>query len=163
MNKLISHRANLNGPNEIKENTLESILYCLEKTNYDVEIDIRYIENTIQIGHDLPSKEILTTFYFLNIFTKYKDRLWIHCKNIEAMIFFSEIKTKFNYFGHSNDEFVITSFGYIFTRPNIINKNAVVVMPEIICDNIIDSHFECIAILTDYPIKYETRYNSIRA
>jgi hypothetical protein len=161
MVRIICHRANLYGPDESKENTLEKIFFCLEKTAYDVEIDIRYVKNNIEIGHDLPSKEKISILSFINSFEKYRDRLWIHCKDIESLILFQELKIKFNYFGHSNDEFVLTSFGYIFTKPGIINKNSVVVMPEIISDNIINSHFESVAILTDYPIKYETYYNSI--
>jgi hypothetical protein len=161
MNKLICHRANLFGPSS-KENEFSSIMNCLTNYKYDVEIDVYYINDMLHVGHDLPSKFTINSEDFLNIFSEYKKRLWIHCKNIEALVLFRQLETKFNYFGHSNDDFVITSFGYIFTRPSIINKNAIVVMPEMICDDIIDSHFDSIAILTDYPIKYETYYNSIR-
>lgn len=163
MKKIIAHRANLNGPSP-KENTLNSIFNCLHNYNYDVEIDLFLIEKHIHIGHDLPTQTILTTKEFLELFYTYRDRLWLHCKNIESLIFFLKIDEKFNFFGHNNDEFTLTSTGEIFARPGIMNKNITCVMPEIINANITTFDFnECKNILTDYPIKYETHYNTIRA
>lgn len=164
MNKLICHRANLMGPSDA-ENKLCSIMNCLLNYNYDVEIDIHFIDGVIHVGHDLPAKFIMTTQDFLNTFSSYKERLWLHCKNIESIILFSELDVKFNFFGHTDDEFVLTSYGYIFTRPNVIHKKSIVVMPELIInDNKINiDHFNSEGILTDYPIQYETYYNTIRA
>ena len=163
MIKLISHRANLNGPCK-EENELSSIMNCLVNYNYDAEIDVHFIDGLLHIGHDLPSKFTLSVISFVNTFTSYKDRLWIHCKNIEALSIFSKIDDNFNYFGHSDDEFVLTSRGYIFTRPNVIFEDAIVVMPELISNGtILNNHFKCKGILTDYPIKYETYYNTIRS
>jgi hypothetical protein len=166
MTKLIAHRANLEGPSE-KENELNSIMNCLLNYNYDIEIDVYFIEGLLHIGHDLPAKFLINTGEFISKFYSYKDRLWIHCKNIEAMSLFSKWDThldvKFNFFGHSNDEFVLTSFGYIFTRPDVLHKNAIVVMPELISDTINVDYFKTQGILTDYPVKYETYYNTIRS
>lgn len=164
MNKLICHRANLLGPSN-RENELSSIMDCLLNYRYDVEIDVHFIDNILHVGHNLPAKFTITIEDFLKTFSSYKQRLWVHCKNIESIIAFSQLDVKFNFFGHSDDEFVLTSYGHIFTRPNVINQNAIVVMPELIFnDDIINvDHFNCKGILTDYPIKYETYYSAIRA
>ncbi len=162
MIKIISHRANLNGPSDT-ENTLDSILKCLQSYDFDVEIDVWYIDNKIHVGHDLPSKFTMDIQTFIDKFILYKDRIWVHCKNIESLVLFSSLDNKFNFFGHSNDEFVLTSKGFIFTRPNIINRNAIVVMPELISNKIEDAYFNTKGILTDFPIKYEAYYNTIRS
>lgn len=163
MIKLISHRANLDGPCK-EENELSSIMNCLLNYNYDVEIDVHFIDGLLHIGHDLPSKFTLSVVNFIHKFADHKDRLWIHCKNIEALSIFSKIDDIFNYFGHSNDEFVLTSRGYIFTRPNVVHEDAILVMPELTSNgNVSNKHFKSKGILTDYPIKYETYYNTIRS
>ena len=156
---IIAHRANLNGPS-VTENTLISIENCLQNYNYDVEIDVRYINNCIHVGHDLPSKFTMDIQSFLDKFTLYKSRIWLHCKDLESIILFSSLDVKFNFFGHHDDEFVLTSRGDIFTRPDIINENVIIVMPELISDKIKDIYFNSKGILTDYPIKYETYYNT---
>ena len=162
MIRIISHRANLKGPSNA-ENTLGSILECLQKYTFDVEIDVRYIDSKIHIGHDLPSKFTMDIQSFVDKFKTYIDRIWIHCKDIESIVLFSSLDIKFNFFGHSNDEFVLTSHGFIFTKPNVINKNAIIVMPELISDTIETIYFNSKGILTDYPIKYEAYYNTIRS
>ncbi len=162
MTKIISHRANLNGPAS-DENTLGSILRCLQEYNFDVEIDVWVLDNLIHIGHDLPSKFILDIQSFLFKFIQYKDRIWLHCKNIEAAVLFSALDIGFNFFGHSSDEFVLTSKGFIFTKPDVVNKNAIVVMPELVSSKIEEAYFNTKGILTDYPIQYEAYYNTIRS
>ena len=42
-------------------------------------MDIRYINNKFYLGHDTPDYEVTE-----NWLSKRKDRLWIHCKNLEA-------------------------------------------------------------------------------
>lgn len=161
--KFISHRGNLNGENTDTENSVNHIIHLLDSYNYDIEIDIRYNKKTnlIEIGHDNHRElDILSIDNFVNLFFKYNKRLWIHCKNIESIVLFSKIENKFNYFGHSDDEFVLTSFGDIFTKPGIYNENAIIVMPELVSS---DLNLKCKGILTNFPIKYETHYNSIRS
>ena len=50
MIKYIAHRGNINGPST-KENHPEQIIKCIQM-GYDVEIDIRYINYNIYLGHD---------------------------------------------------------------------------------------------------------------
>ena len=56
--KIISHRGNLNGPRERtskqQENNPDIIDFVIKK-GYDVEIDIRQINNNLFLGHDVPN------------------------------------------------------------------------------------------------------------
>lgn len=126
MIKLISHRGNTNGRMESCENEPTYIDLAINK-DFDVEIDIWYIDNQIWLGHDKPEYGI--DFRWL------RDRIskiWIHCKNIEALIYFKESGYLFNYFWHQKDDFTITSLGYFWTYPGKkLTKNSIAVMPEI--------------------------------
>jgi glycerophosphoryl diester phosphodiesterase len=79
--KLIAHRGNINGPDPSKENTLEYIEQAIAQ-GFDVEVDVRYspLDSKLYLGHDGPDHKV-DWFWF----GKYRDNLWIHCKNIEAL------------------------------------------------------------------------------
>lgn len=152
--KIICHRGNLYGPNAKEENTIVSINKCLTETNFDVEIDIHCVNDTIYLGHDLPTAKQLSLKDFANFFQVFKNRLWVHCKNIEALICCREYIKEYNYFGHSNDEGVLTSKGYIFTRPGVCcGKGVICVMPELLSIDKKDI-INCEGILTDFPFLY---------
>lgn len=68
--KLIAHRANINGRVKEKENRLEQIKYCIS-SGYDVEIDVRYFNNEIYLGHDEAQQKISEDFL---VKIKDKDR-----------------------------------------------------------------------------------------
>ena len=82
---LISHRGNLNRKQENWENDPSYILEAL-KEGYDVEIDVWHLEDypdlfndsIFFLGHDKPQYRVSIDFLM-------QDRLWIHCKNIEAL------------------------------------------------------------------------------
>jgi hypothetical protein len=150
--KIISHRANINGSNTAKENKIQSIVKCIEKYKLDVEIDIRGYNNKIYLTHDDNKKGLLSTKK-IEILKKYKKYLWVHCKNLEAIIYMQKNLKDFNYFGHSNDDFVLTSKKYIFTKPGITGgKNVICVMPELSNTPIdFNSYY---GILTDNPLKF---------
>ncbi len=76
---LISHRGNINGKNTEKENHPDYIDDAI-KLGYDVEIDIWVIDGNFYLGHDGPQYNISLDWLSDRI-----DRLWIHCKNIEAI------------------------------------------------------------------------------
>ena len=111
--KLIAHRGNIHGPNEELENNPNQIDKCIE-LGYDVEIDLRYDElsKNIWLGHDLPQYPI--TWDWLN--QRY-DKLWIHCKDFISLNKFSFGNSQYNYFWHQEDDFALTSKGYIWTYP----------------------------------------------
>lgn len=120
MPQIISHRANLYGPDSNRENKISSIKECLEK-GFDVEIDLHFINNKFYLGHDEPQEE--TSLSFLN---ENRRKLWIHCKNFDALN--KLINTDLNFFWHENDSFTLTSWKFIWTYPNnIVKDNSIIV------------------------------------
>ena len=80
------------------------------------------------------------------------SKLWIHCKNIEAVIFFSECEYDFNYFWHENDTITLTSTKKIWAFPGKQPiKNSIAVMPELFKDDI----SKCLGICSDYISNYK--------
>jgi hypothetical protein len=137
--KLIAHRGNYKGSDPSKENSEAYILDAIMH-NYDVEIDIRYINNKLFLGHDLPQYE--TTLEFLK---SYSGKLWIHCKNIHALNFLLQFK-ELNIFWHQNDDYTITTGGYIWAYPGKYTlSNCIIVMPEWVNYKI----GECVGICSD--------------
>lgn len=125
--KLIAHRGNIKGSNPLEENNPEYIDFAIEK-GYDVEIDIRYdtFENNFYLGHDEP--QYLVTPYWL---AQRMEKLWIHCKNIDALNYFVSKTGGYNYFWHQEDDFTLTSKNYIWTYPGkTYTPNSVIVMTE---------------------------------
>ena len=140
---LISHRGNINGKNESCENNPSYIDLALKK-NYDVEIDLWFENNTWVLGHDMPQYKIL--YNWLN---DRKKLLWVHCKNIEAII---ALKNKdIHYFWHETDTITLTSKHYIWAFPGKQPiKNSISVMPEIYNEEV----DQCIGVCSDYINKY---------
>ena len=144
---LISHRGNINGRFESWENEPTYIDLAISK-GYDVEVDIWYKDNMLWLGHDKPDYGI--DFKFI------KDRnskLWIHCKNIEAVLYFKECDYDVNYFWHQEDDITLTSKGYMWTYPGKkLTKYSIAVMPENIqFDNISVAYGIC----SDFVVKYK--------
>ena len=117
----IAHRGNLKGPSsrENHPSYIEEAIYA----GFDVEIDIRLIDNSLWLGHDEP--QYLTSKTFLN---RYKDSLWIHCKNLAALQYFVNLKEDFRYFWHEEDSYTLTSNGLIWTYPGkpVTDKSIIV-------------------------------------
>lgn len=121
--KFISHRGNLTGPNLERENSPDYILEALNK-NYDVEIDVRIINDKIYLGHDHPQYEININFLLNNT-----SKLWCHCKNVEAMTLLHN--NNLHCFSHDKDPFVFTNQGIIWAYPSVTHiTNAISVLPE---------------------------------
>jgi hypothetical protein len=143
--KLISHRGNINGPNTVRENSPYYIMEVIAM-GYEVEIDIWVKDNLFYLGHDNLQYSISKEWLNDRI-----DKLWIHCKNIEAMEWFN-ISGKFNYFWHQEDTVTLTSKGYIWAYPGKQPiKNSIAVMPELYNDNL----NSCIGICSDYIQNYK--------
>jgi hypothetical protein len=142
---LISHRGNINGPIPEKENHPDYIDQAIV-LGYDVEIDLWSIEGVILLGHDKPQYGI--SQHWLN---ERHDKLWVHCKNIQAVEWFNMIKG-FNYFWHEVDTMTLTSFGHIWAYPGKQPiKNSIAVMPEINNDSIT----VCKGMCSDYIQRYK--------
>ena len=144
---LISHRGNINGPNKDKENSLSYIQEAIN-LGYDVEIDVWYKDNMLWLGHDKPD--------YVVDFGWFRDRIskiWIHCKNIEALLSLKESNYPLNYFWHQNDDVTITSLGFFWTYPGKkLTSNSIAVMPEIEEYHDIEISY---GICSDYISKYK--------
>ena len=124
--KIIAHRANIGGPNNQNENKISSIKKCIE-LGYDVEIDIRYSEGNLYLGHDRPV-DIITKEELIEI----NRKVWIHCKNLKAISYFRKIEEEFNYFWHDKDSYTLTSKEYIWAYPGEkLSRECICVLPEI--------------------------------
>ncbi len=106
--KIISHRGNLDGPNTNEENTIEKIKYCLS-LGYDVEIDIRLINDRLYLGHDGPVCEVNLDFLLQN-----SDKLWCHAKNLLALDYMLDFE-QINCFWNNEDKHTLTSKNYIWS------------------------------------------------
>jgi hypothetical protein len=138
---LISHRGNINGANPDKENSINYILKAID-SGFDVEIDVWFINNSFYLGHDKPEHKINYNFLI-------NEKLWCHAKNIHSLIEMSHYPI--HYFWHDKDDYTLTSKNYIWAYPSKkINKNTIIVLPEINCVDISD----CKGVCSDYIIKY---------
>ena len=138
---IISHRGNLNGPNTELENTPSYIDNAINY-DFDVEIDIWFIDGNIYLGHDKP--QYIIDFRWL------RDRinkLWIHCKNLESLTFLKRSGYDFNYFWHQSDKSTMTSKGFLWTYPEIYLADGIVV-----CFDLFTEDIEVLGICTDNPV-----------
>jgi hypothetical protein len=142
---IISHRGNLNGPKsaEFGENHPASIDAALI-AGFDVEIDLRKEEGKLVLGHDKGEYEIEEEFLF-------KDGLWIHCKNIQALMHLHQYEN-LNYFSHNEDDVVLTSKKFLWSYPResvLLTNYSIAVMVELVPNwKNVDI---CAGICTDFP------------
>lgn len=143
---LISHRGNINGKFESWENEPTYIDKAMSE-GYDVEVDVWYKDKMLWLGHDKPDYDVDLRWF--------KDRiskLWIHCKNVEAVTYFKECGYDFNYFWHENDTLTLTSKNHIWVYPgNQPIENSIAVMPEIHNDDV----SKCLGICSDKIKEYK--------
>lgn len=146
---LISHRGNINGKIVERENQPEYINEAIS-LGYDVEIDIWGIDGELFLGHDEP--QYPTDFDWLK---ERSSNLWIHCKNIDALLYFTDIDYSlelFNYFWHETDTVTLTSENWIWAFPGKQPINgSIAVLPEIYNDDVSDAAGVC----SDYIEKYK--------
>lgn len=119
--RLIAHRGNLFGAKPEKENTYSYIKEALD-AGFDCELDVRYVNGHFFLGHDEQRAKIDLGFLQDN-------RLWVHCKNIEALVYLSKMPTV-NCFYHNMDPYTLTSHGFIWCYPGyrvVSNSNAITV------------------------------------
>jgi len=129
--KFISHRGNQHGSDPKKENKPAYIDAALNY-NFDVEVDVWYLNDKWWLGHD--EAQYKTTFRWL--FQRH-SKLWVHCKNLESLHKLTRRDKKniwngfLNYFWHQKDDFTLTSKGFIWTFPRRkLTNNSVCVCPE---------------------------------
>lgn len=146
---LISHRGNINGRIIDAENRPDYIDDTISM-GYDVEIDVWYVDGQFWLGHDEPQYEI--DFEWLS---KRSLKLWVHCKNVSAIEYFSQHDydcKDINWFWHENDTITLTSFGYLWVYPGKQPvENSIAVLPELNKDDV----SKCLGICSDYIKEYK--------
>jgi hypothetical protein len=144
---LISHRGNISGPNPEQENHPDYIWAALQ-AGYDVEIDVWFENGKFMLGHDEPQYE-----FPFELIDKNYPKLWIHCKNMDALSVLNNLDpsgNKVNYFMHESDLGVLTSKGYIWST-NLFNRG-ILVMPEVFNT---EPNEKTLGVCSDYIEKYK--------
>ena len=146
--KIIAHRGNLEGPNNLAENKPSQIDLCINNS-FDVEIDLRRNKNLFYLGHDKPEYEV-----DIDWLSERSEFLWIHCKDLDAFTYLLPHKSNFNFFWHQKDDYSLTSKHIIWAYPGqTINANSVIVMPESFMDLTDLKEMEMYGVCSDYPKK----------
>ena len=142
--KIIAHRGQTDGP-AINENDPFQLVSTISQ-GFDVEVDVWVENNEIFLGHDGPRHKVDRQF-LLDI----GDNAWYHCKNIDALYMFSTSLPNLNFFWHQEDNFTLTSNGFIWTYPGqpITDKSIVVDL-----NGSMDYEVKPYAVCTDYPRKF---------
>jgi hypothetical protein len=145
--KLISHRGNIVGAFESSENEPAYIDKAISE-GYDVEVDLWMLGEILYLGHDIPQYTIPVSWL-----DDRKNKLWVHCKNIEALYFLKKNNSELNYFWHQKDDVTLTSLGFFWTYPGkVLTENSIAVMPEIDAFENIDLAY---GICSDHIEKYK--------
>ena len=153
---LISHRGNLQGPNKSRENSTSQIDLVLS-LGLDCEIDVWIINKEIFLGHDSPMEMVSLEWLIAR-----SSRLWIHCKNLDSLEFFVNSSLSLNYFWHQNDDYTLTSRGFIWAFPGKpLSSSSILVLPELEMDTSRDylefNQCSFIGICSDYVQKIKVR------
>ena len=138
----ISHRGNISGIRSNDENNPNYINVAL-KLGYEVEVDVRFENGKFFLGHDLSQ-------YHVDIQFLLNSKIWCHAKTKEALEALEKIKA--HYFWHQEDDYTITSKGYIWTYPGkkLFHKSICVLPEKHDYEN-----FNCLGICSDFIEKYK--------
>ena len=139
---LISHRGNIDRIVFKRENTQ---LYIQEAIvlGYDVEVDVWCLDNTFWLGHDEPQYKV-DIVWLLNR----KDKLWVHCKNFEALT--ELIDTELRVFYHQKEDYTIISDKHIWAH-NLNNVDDKCIIPMLSRDDLMNwTPVEVYGICSDY-------------
>ena len=139
----IAHRGNTTGPIPELENRPEYLLAAIAQ-GFEVEADIWWHEGSIYFGHDHPQYIVQPDdFYAI------RDKAWFHCKDFNSLHHFLEMHPTSRFFWHQEDDFTLTSNGYIWTYPGKATGPK-----SIKVDLNLDNHellYDPAGICTDYP------------
>ena len=140
---MISHRGNLSGPVPERENSPDYIAESLEK-GYSAEVDVWLINDQYWLGHDEPTYKVEEAFLE-------NDKIWCHAKNIAALEKM-RYNDKIHCFWHQNDDYTLTSRGYIWTYPGKrLTSNSICVLPE----KSSYDQIRCFGICSDFIQEYD--------
>jgi hypothetical protein len=111
---LVAHRGNIDGPSE-NENHPDHIRAAIRNDFY-VEVDIWRVNLEYYLGHDYPKYKVDDGF--IN-----QRHLIFHTKNIEAL--WDLVRWGYHCFWHKDDDYALTSQGYIWTTHEIFNSRTI--------------------------------------
>ena len=118
---LISHRGNLNGKSD-RENSPDYIEEALDQ-DFDVEIDVWYIDGEFWLGHDIPQYKVSEGFLE-------HPSLWCHAKNIDAL-YVMNTNYHIHCFWHQEDDVTLTSREFFWTYPGKeLTESSIAVLPD---------------------------------
>ena len=128
---LISHRGNIDCYSG-HDNELEYIDKAINK-GYNVEIDIRKIDNKLYLGHDIPQYEV-----GIDWLIKRKQYLLIHTKNIQALNYLinKDLKT----FYHKDEDHVIINNCNLIWSNKISEAMSFSIIPLLSREDISNAH-----------------------
>jgi len=146
---LISHRGNTTG----KQINLENNPDYVDKTirmGYNVEVDLWLEEDSFFLGHDEPQYKIN-----MDWLTSRKNKLWIHCKNLNSFDFLSTYgDNTYKFFWHQEDSYTLTSNLMIWTYPDQpLSNRSIAVMPEN-TEYTLDQLKHCAGVCSDFIVNY---------
>ena len=151
--KWIAHRGNIMGPDSRENNPI--YVNNTLKMGYDCEIDVRYIDGQLYMGHDHADYEIPLNYLLDNC-----NKLWIHCKNVEAMEFLLSYSC-LNIFWHQEDDYTLTRKGFIWAYPGKkITQTSIILMPE---NSGLDTFIkDGYGVCSDYVVQLQGRNRGIK-
>jgi hypothetical protein len=119
----IAHRGLIDGPDESRENRPDTIMEALNE-GFNAEVDVWFKDDKWFLGHNEPQYRVDREFLS-------RTNLWLHCKNLEALNRVRHIIPFIEFFWHQNDDYTVTSNGFIWTYPGKpLTENSICVQPE---------------------------------
>jgi hypothetical protein len=106
---LISHRGNVDCSYHQEENSQDYIQKAIN-LGYDVEIDVRKINDKLFLGHDTPDYEVSIEWLL-----ERNNKLWIHTKNFEALSFLIDFNLK-TFYHQKENHTIINSCNLIWSH-----------------------------------------------
>jgi len=151
---LISHRGNVDTINLDRENTLEYIDSAIDK-GYDVEIDLRKVDDKLYLGHDTPDNAVDYEWLL-----KRKDKLWIHVKDISAFCFC--LNKQLRYFFHENERHTLISNGVIWSHDlnEATEQSIIPLIKDKITKKQLEKYKNVYGICSDYVAHYREIMNN---
>lgn len=156
--RFIAHRGNVEGPSEL-ENSPPQIDWCLDKS-IDCEVDLWVEKGEYKLGHDYGQYHIK-----LEWLLERSQKLWIHCKNTEALVSLRNLnEPSLNFFWHQVDSYALTSQNFIWVFPGkLVLPGSISVLPESWltedrCEEIASGSGVC----TDYVFQIREKFHGLR-
>jgi len=170
--KIIAHRGNLNGPKGSKYENSPSYLIEAMNAGFCVEVDIWIVrdgdDKKLFFGHDKPQHLVDSKFFEIGKYDP-MDRIYFHCKNLDAMLFCHVINVAdafgpgCKFFSHDKDPYTLVSDGSIWTYPDPDNELSTLSIP-VVYDRHSTWDFDrlkkCEGICTDDALYFDSLFNA---